>query len=80
MSEKIIMLTGGSGFVGQLLQVGLSQRGYGVRLFDQYRGIAITLLRRRYLGASRSPLGRPRHDRLGSCSARSRSGCSAGRS
>ena len=57
MSEKIIMLTGGSGFVGQMLQVGLRKRGYAVRLFDQYRGAAITLLRRRHLGTSRSPVG-----------------------
>ena len=57
MSGKIIILTGGSGYVGQLLQVGLRRRGYCVRVFDQYRGPAITLLRRRYLGTSRSPMG-----------------------
>lgn len=57
MSEKIVMLTGGSGFVGQILQVGLRQRGYGVGVFDQHRGAAINLLRRRYLGTSRSSMG-----------------------
>lgn len=65
MSEKIIMLTGGSGFVGQMLQVGLRKRGYGVRLFDQYRGTAITLLRRRYLGTSRSQVGQALARRIG---------------
>ncbi len=58
MSEKIIMLTGGSGFVGQMLQVGLRRRGYVVCLFDKYRGTAINLLRRRYFGTSGSPVGR----------------------
>jgi nucleoside-diphosphate-sugar epimerase len=57
MNRKIVMITGGSGFVGQLLQVGLRRRGYGVRLFDQYRGTAITLLRRRYFGTSKSAVG-----------------------
>ena len=58
MNGKIIVLTGGSGFVGQLLQTGLRRRGYDVRLFDQYRGAAMTLLRRRFLGTSRSRVGR----------------------
>ncbi|MGA7492162.1 MAG: NAD(P)-dependent oxidoreductase [Syntrophobacteraceae bacterium] len=66
MSEKkTIMLTGGSGFVGQMLQVGLRQRGYGVRVFDQYRGTAINLLRRRYLGSSRSWVGQAAARQIG---------------
>ena len=65
MSEKIIMLTGGSGFVGQMLQVGLRERGYGVRVFDQYRGTAINLLKRRYLGTSRSSMGQAAARQIG---------------
>jgi nucleoside-diphosphate-sugar epimerase len=57
MGEKIVMLTGGSGFVGQLLQVGLRKRGYGVQVFDQFRGAGVNLLRRRYLGRSRGSIG-----------------------
>ena len=57
MRARIITLTGGSGFVGQLLQVGLRERGYRVQVFDQYRGPVVNLLRRRYLGASRGKLG-----------------------
>ncbi len=65
MSKKIILLTGGSGFVGQLIQVGLRRRGYRVRLFDQYRGIAVNLLRRRYFGTSSSPVGQAAARQIG---------------
>jgi len=58
MVRKIVTLTGGSGFVGQLLQAGLRERGYSVRVFDQFRGAPIDLLRRRYLGLSRGLMGR----------------------
>lgn len=37
MSDRVVTITGGSGFVGQMLQVGLRQRGYEVRVFDQFR-------------------------------------------
>lgn len=65
MSEKIVILTGGSGFVGQILQEGLRQRGFGVRVFDQYRGTAVTWLRRRYFGTSQSKLGQAAARRIG---------------
>jgi len=58
LSKKVVTITGGSGAVGQLLQVGLRQRGYRVRVFDQFRGVPINVLRRHYLGASRGPIGR----------------------
>lgn len=57
MSDRVVTITGGSGFVGQMLQVVLRQRGYEVRVFDQFRGRRVNLLRRRYLGTSSSRLG-----------------------
>jgi nucleoside-diphosphate-sugar epimerase len=57
MNERIITLTGGSGFVGQMLQVGLRKHGFRVRVFDQFRGPAVNLLRRRYLGTSPNSMG-----------------------
>ena len=57
MSAKVVTITGGSGFVGQLLRVGLAESGYDVRVFDRMRGGFVNLLRRRYLGTSRSSLG-----------------------
>lgn len=57
MSAKVVTITGGSGFVGQLLRVGLPQFGYDVRVFDRMRGPLVKLLRRRYLGTSQSTLG-----------------------
>lgn len=57
MSKKVITLTGGSGYVGQILQHGLKQRGYRVVVFDQLRGPLVNLLRQTYLGTSTSPRG-----------------------
>ncbi len=54
---KTVTLTGGSGFVGQILQVGLRRRGYRVRVFDQFKGPIVNLLRRRHFGTSTNPLG-----------------------
>jgi nucleoside-diphosphate-sugar epimerase len=56
--DKRIVMTGGSGFVGQILQSGLRRRGYRVDVFDQFRGPLVNLLRRRHFGASRGALGR----------------------
>ncbi len=58
MTARVVTITGGSGFVGQMLRTGLRERGYDVRVFDQFRGPAVDLLRRRYFGGSRSSLGR----------------------
>jgi NAD(P)-dependent dehydrogenase (short-subunit alcohol dehydrogenase family) len=52
------MVTGGNGFVGQILARGLSELGYEVEVFDRWGGRLVTALRRRYLGTSRSRLGR----------------------
>jgi nucleoside-diphosphate-sugar epimerase len=44
-----VTITGGSGFVGQLLRAGLRDRGHEVALFDRYRGPVLDLLRSRTL-------------------------------
>ena len=54
MKRKIVTLTGGSGFVGQILRRGLAAHGCHIRLFDQFRGPAIDLLRHRFLATSTS--------------------------
>src|SRR5262245_13228140 len=53
MKHKII-ITGGSGFVGQILQKGLRKKGYQVDVFDKYRGRIVNLLRAKYFGTSTS--------------------------
>jgi nucleoside-diphosphate-sugar epimerase len=58
MTERVVTITGGSGFVGQLLRVGLTQHGYRVRVFDRLRGSVVDLLRHRYLGTRQSWPGR----------------------
>ena len=57
MNTKVVTLTGGSGFVGQILRRGLAERGYEIRVFDRLRGPLVDLLRRRYLGTSAPSLG-----------------------
>jgi len=49
-----ITITGGSGFVGRLLQSGLRDRGYEIEVFDPIRGPLVDILRHRLLGTSRS--------------------------
>jgi dTDP-4-dehydrorhamnose reductase len=44
---KRVVVTGGNGFVGQLLRRGLHEAGYEVDCFDRYRGPVVSLLRRR---------------------------------
>ncbi len=58
MNTGTITITGGSGFVGRLLREGLGQRGYSIRVYDQWRGLLIDCLRHRYLGRCR---GRAAH-------------------
>jgi nucleoside-diphosphate-sugar epimerase len=53
-ADRVVTLTGGSGFVGQLLKRGLSEYGYRVRVFDRMRGPVVQVLRRRYLGTQRN--------------------------
>lgn len=57
MNKKLVTIVGGSGFVGQLLRKGLSERGYRVRICDRMRGPLVNLMRRRYMGTSNSALG-----------------------
>jgi nucleoside-diphosphate-sugar epimerase len=52
VSEGTITVTGGSGFVGQLLRRGLRERGYQVEVFDRMRGPLVNLLHRIWLGAN----------------------------
>ena len=53
--SSTITVTGGSGFVGQLVRRGLAEEGYDLRVFDPYRGRRVDLLRRRRLIAANSP-------------------------
>jgi nucleoside-diphosphate-sugar epimerase len=53
VSDRVV-ITGGSGFVGQLLQIGLREQGYEVDVFDRLRGPLVNMLRRRHLGTARS--------------------------
>jgi nucleoside-diphosphate-sugar epimerase len=55
VSEATITITGGSGFVGQLLRRGLRDRGYRIDVFDRMRGPLVDVLRRIWLGANASP-------------------------
>jgi nucleoside-diphosphate-sugar epimerase len=55
VSERVVTITGGSGFVGQLIRPGLAARGYEVRVFDRLRGPLVDQLRRRQLGTASWP-------------------------
>ncbi len=55
---SVVTITGGSGFLGQLLRVGLQQQDFEVRVFDPYRGPLVNLVRRRYLAAAERPAAR----------------------
>ena len=55
---RTVTITGGSGFVGQLLRRGLAAEGHEIRVFDPYRGILVDLLRRRRLAHAGSRPGR----------------------
>jgi nucleoside-diphosphate-sugar epimerase len=55
MGGARVTITGGSGFVGQLLRRGLRERGYRVDVFDRLRGPVVNALRREWLGANSTP-------------------------
>ena len=57
MSSKVVTITGGSGFVGQMLQSGLNDR-YEIRVFDRLRGPLVRILHRKYFGTSTGRVGR----------------------
>jgi nucleoside-diphosphate-sugar epimerase len=64
MAARTVTITGGSGFVGQLLRRGLPSRGYRVDVFDRLRGPLVDLLRRTWVGADAPPAAIPRARRL----------------
>lgn len=53
--SAVVTITGGSGFLGQLLRVGLEAQGWEVRVFDPFRGPLVNLVRRRYLAGADRP-------------------------
>lgn len=53
-----VTITGGSGFVGQLVRRGLAAEGYELRVFDPFRGVLVDLLRRRFMAHARTRPGR----------------------
>jgi nucleoside-diphosphate-sugar epimerase len=54
--KKVITITGGNGFVGNVLKTGLQNRGYKIDIFDPMKGLLLNVLRRRYLGTSQSKI------------------------
>ncbi len=56
--SPVVTITGGSGFLGQLLRVGLGQEGWEVRVLDPYRGPLVNLVRRRWLAGDERPAAR----------------------
>jgi nucleoside-diphosphate-sugar epimerase len=73
VSGGTVTITGGSGFVGQLLRRGLHERGYRVDVFDRMRGPLVNLLRRTWRGADASPEAIPQARRLRDLQARAES-------
>jgi nucleoside-diphosphate-sugar epimerase len=55
MKDGRVTITGGSGFVGQLLRRGLHERGYRIDVFDRVQGPLVNALRREWLGANAPP-------------------------
>ncbi len=64
MNGARVTVTGGSGFVGQMLRRGLRQSGYRVDVFDRLRGPVVNGLRREWLGANADGDGIERARRL----------------
>ena len=64
MSKETVTITGGSGFVGQLLRRGLEGRGYRIDVFDRWRGPLVDVLRRTWIGADAAAEAIPRARRL----------------
>jgi nucleoside-diphosphate-sugar epimerase len=60
---QTVTITGGSGYLGQLLRRGLPNRGFRVEVFDPFRGPLVNVLRRRYFGCAVTP-GRRRVARV----------------
>jgi nucleoside-diphosphate-sugar epimerase len=56
--SRTVTITGGSGFLGQLLRRSLAAEGWQVEVYDRFRGPLVDLLRRRYLASATSPYAR----------------------
>jgi nucleoside-diphosphate-sugar epimerase len=76
VDKGTITITGGSGFVGQLVRRGLRERGYRIDVFDRVRGPLVNVLRRTWLGANGSPQDISRARRLRALQARTEVGLS----
>lgn len=70
MKGRTVTITGGSGFVGQIVQRDLRRRGYRVNVFDRLRGPLVNALRRTWVGAEGSPVAVPHARRLRKAQAR----------
>lgn len=53
-----VTITGGSGFLGQLLRRSLAAEDWRVEVYDRFRGPLVDLLRRRHLASATSPYAR----------------------
>jgi nucleoside-diphosphate-sugar epimerase len=56
--NRTVTITGGSGFLGQILRRGLEADGWRVVVYDRFRGPLVDAVRRRYLATATSPSGR----------------------
>jgi NAD(P)-dependent dehydrogenase (short-subunit alcohol dehydrogenase family) len=56
--SRTLTITGGSGFVGQLVRQGLAADGWRTVVYDRFRGPLVDLMRRRYLASTASPYAR----------------------
>jgi nucleoside-diphosphate-sugar epimerase len=56
--SRTVTITGGSGFLGQLLRQSLAAEGWRVEVYDRFRGSLVDLLRRRHLASVTSPYAR----------------------
>jgi nucleoside-diphosphate-sugar epimerase len=56
--SRTVTITGGSGFLGQLLRRSLAAEGWRVAVYDRFRGPMVDLLRHRHLASATSPYAR----------------------
>ena len=56
--SRTVTITGGSGFLGQILRRGLAAEGWRVDVYDRFRGPLVDLLRRRHMAGATSPYAR----------------------
>jgi nucleoside-diphosphate-sugar epimerase len=56
--SRTVTITGGSGFLGQLLRRSLVAEGWRVEVYDRFRGPLVDLLRRRHLASASAPYAR----------------------